>query len=308
MRSLAVQHALTRRVRALARHLPAALEDDVEALHDARVASRRLRELLGVLASSAENEIERSWRRYRSRARRLTRALGAVRELDVTLALFDELAAAHPSVGTAVLAARLAVEEERRSQRAAMLQEVSASGGATLADDVETAAPRLDLGPRSTHISRLRRRLAVRVDNLDGAIDAAGALYAVDRLHTVRIAVKQLRYVLELVNEIARIPVLRLVGRLKRAQDVLGRLHDLDVAAGYVRRSASPSGRGETEQLLRVIDGETRKLHAAYLGLAGSLRDTVTACRGEVDARLGGLLERKRAPRLPRSVESGNID
>jgi CHAD domain-containing protein len=287
MRFLAIQHAISRRVRALARHLPAALENDAEGVHHARVASRRLRELLAVLAASANGDDDRAWRKLRSRVRRLTRALGTARELDVTLGVLDDLARAHAEFEPAIAAARAVAEEERRSQRAAMLEEVSAIGGAALAGDLDAAAARLDLRASAARAECLRRRLAVRVDNLESAIDAGGSLYVAERLHAVRIAVKQLRYVLELVHEIGRVPVLRLIGRLKQAQDVLGRLHDLQVAESYVRRAATTVAiQGGTGPLLRAIDVDTRTLHAAYLGLVSGLRETIVVCRERVDARL----------------------
>src|SRR5439155_14989866 len=56
------------------------------ALHRARVASRRLRELLPVL------QLEHgTGRKLNRRLRRVTNRLGSVRELDVLLMLIDEL-------------------------------------------------------------------------------------------------------------------------------------------------------------------------------------------------------------------------
>src|SRR5206468_680497 len=59
---------------------------DIRMLHAARVASRRLRELVPVLQVDAATS-----RKLSRRLRRMTRRLGTVRELDVLLLLIDEL-------------------------------------------------------------------------------------------------------------------------------------------------------------------------------------------------------------------------
>ena len=47
-------------------------------------------------------------------------------------------------------------------------------------------------------------RVARRATRLNQAVDAAGALYLSERLHAVRIAVKKLRYALELATKLGR--------------------------------------------------------------------------------------------------------
>src|SRR5688500_11662273 len=80
---------LARRARALQRYLPAAIRGDHHGVHQARVATRRLREAVPVLTRGVKGARAG---KARVKIRRLTRALGTVRELDVTLHLIDELA------------------------------------------------------------------------------------------------------------------------------------------------------------------------------------------------------------------------
>src|SRR4029078_2795155 len=80
---------LERRTRALRRQLTAAIAGKDAGVHQARVASRRLREALPVLTEGLQHT--KSGKAER-KIRRLTQALGTVRELDVTLHLIDELA------------------------------------------------------------------------------------------------------------------------------------------------------------------------------------------------------------------------
>ena len=82
---------LLRRARELERHLPLAIEGDDIGVHQARVASRRLREAVPVLAGETKAR-----RKAEQKIRRLTQALGTVRELDVTLHILDEFAQPTP--------------------------------------------------------------------------------------------------------------------------------------------------------------------------------------------------------------------
>src|SRR5258708_17575668 len=77
---------LKRRLDALNRVLKGLEQGDVRALHRARVASRRLRELVPVLQLDGGAS-----RKLARRLRKVTTRLGTVRELDVLLLSIDEL-------------------------------------------------------------------------------------------------------------------------------------------------------------------------------------------------------------------------
>ena len=77
---------LRERVRDVFRRLPRALAGDEDALHDMRVAARRLRVALPLLARKPEG---RRVRRSLKVLRQVTRTAGASRDLDVSVALMD---------------------------------------------------------------------------------------------------------------------------------------------------------------------------------------------------------------------------
>jgi len=303
MRSLAVKRAFARRVRALERELPGALEHDVDALHRSRVASRRLRAILPVLGLGQAVGGDSGAGAAKKRVRRVTRALGSVRELDVAIGILGEVEEAYPDLAEVVAAARAAIEADRQSRREEMTGQLDDIQAETLAGDLATLENLVGYQSAAARSASLRRRLERRVDRLDAAIEAAGALYAFDRLHLVRIAVKQLRYTLELIHEFGGVPTRRPVSTLRRFQDLLGRQHDLEIVAGYVRRLGC-AGKGrfadEVERVLDVLARETRELHAEYLAGVGRLVDVIARCRGEIDQRLA------ESPRERRSAEGSN--
>ncbi|HUF47098.1 MAG TPA: CHAD domain-containing protein, partial [Vicinamibacterales bacterium] len=85
----AVSTRLARRIereaRALRRHLRRARDGDVEGVHQARVASRRLREMLPLAGLAAPDEV----RALTRVVRRVGRLFGPVREIDVSRAIWD---------------------------------------------------------------------------------------------------------------------------------------------------------------------------------------------------------------------------
>ena len=197
--SLTLVRLLERRTRALKRQLAAAIVGHDTGVHQARVASRRLREALPVLT---EGLLHTKAGKANRKIRRLTQALGTVRELDVTLHLIDELAD-RPTVPRGALAeVRAQVIEEREQRRAVMLDRLEHIDSAKLGRRLEAVRQAL-LSPTPGHAwrSALAGRIASRARRLERAIEDAGQIYEPERLHQVRIAAKKLRYALEIADE-----------------------------------------------------------------------------------------------------------
>jgi CHAD domain-containing protein len=264
------------RIAAFAREL-SGLEDNLGARHRGRVASRRLRELLPVLGMAPHTS-----RKLGRHLRRVTRRLGTVRELDVLLLLLEEfqstgrysrvaLKQVSEALGRARdaackrLAAKLPIAKmERlanRLQRAADLLR---------SDAVTVGLPGAN-GETRAWLWALDARLARRATSVRAAIYSAGGLYAPQRLHDIRIAVKKLRYAAELSTEARRRRPAADIATLKRAQDLLGRLHDLEALLAWVRdsqASLSPPDLTAWRQLgalVHAVENECRLLHARYV-------------------------------------------
>src|SRR6476619_6475846 len=79
-------NAFLKRVRAFARGVTRIHDGDDEVLHRTRVSSRRLREWLPLLGLEPGSS-----RKLSRRLRRVTRRLGVLRELDVSVRLVEEL-------------------------------------------------------------------------------------------------------------------------------------------------------------------------------------------------------------------------
>ncbi len=278
-----LQVAFDRRLRALGAGLSARLDEDAEALHRVRVASRRLRAALPLLkpGTGGAAGTRRALANANKEIRRLTEALGRVRELDVALALVRDLTARRPDLTAGTQAMRAAIERERATHLAALRDRVSAGRLRKVSRLLADAAARSDQAGTSRRVVPGIDRLA---DRLAEAVERAGVLYAIDRLHEVRIAAKKLRYALELEGEIAGRSMNRWLSTVKRVQDILGRLHDLEVLAAHASAIAgAPNTPGEIRPAARaiidVLEQEIHERHAAYLGSRDALRRIIRAVR-----------------------------
>jgi CHAD domain-containing protein len=281
---------LERRTRALRRQLAAAIAGKDVGVHQARVASRRLREALPVLTEGlAHSKSGKAQRKIR----RLTQALGTVRELDVTLHVIDELAE-RPSVPRAALAeVRALVIEDRERRRKVMLHRLGSVDGGKLAARLGAVREAL-LHPTPGHNWRaaLALRVATRARRLDKAIEEAGQIYGPEALHQVRICAKKLRYALEIADESGAAPCVETLRVIKRVQETLGRLHDLQIVQHHVAAvGAAPRGRRTTPDaglavLSRLIEDECRHLHGRYVGQLPQLHESVEAARRDIPLRL----------------------
>lgn len=111
-------------------------------------------------------------------------------------------------------------------------------------------ARRIKVDPDSPFEAAIRKTLSVRLDEMDGFADDAQDPAAVAALHDLRIALKRVRYVLEVAQ-----PVLpgaaRSVKAAKQAQDLLGEVHDCDellpLVAEHVERLRAEDARAAGE-------------------------------------------------------------
>jgi CHAD domain-containing protein len=291
MSALQPRHEILRtRIEQFTRTLHGVSDGDTRAIHRMRIATRRLRELLPVLPGGGEEASK-----INRRLRRITRQFGPLRELDVTAQLIDELRKSHRThragldrLARQVADDRAAMRERVVTKRASEERSRIARRLAALGDAVERRE-RSEVGESREHARAWRwavqARVVRRADRLRLAIDAAGAVYLPERLHIVRIAVKKLRYTLELLEELGGASAADLRA-LKEKQDVLGRMHDLQglMARARTLEASGTDGPIDGESLDALVDmleDQCRRLHARYVGD----RQTLAALAARLGAR-----------------------
>ncbi|MBI5108655.1 MAG: CHAD domain-containing protein [Rhodocyclales bacterium] len=243
-------------------HHGALRTEDVEYIHQMRVATRRLRAALRLFAPALPQELRDGLRQPMAT---LTRQLGQARDLDVLLGeIVDPVQNAMPEEPRlAALASN--ITELRYGVRAEVLAALAApTYGRMLLGAVEAlhplTPPRLttaSLGEfaaaRLRHLCRRLRRLATAASTSDPA-----------SLHLLRIGIKRLRYALEFFATPATDRTLhRLQSRLAVAQDTLGRLNDL--ANAGVRLSDCAGNDPGLREAVALIGGWHGARHARLL-------------------------------------------
>lgn len=298
---------LARRTRALQRYLPAAIRGDHHGVHQARVATRRLREAVPVLTAGVKAGGKTA--RAKRKIRRLTRALGTVRELDVTMHILDELARRPEIPRNALEDVRGHVIGERDERRKVMLERLEGVNSQKLSRRLHAVVAALAEGDANAWRLTLSARILKRAKRFSTAVHEAGHIYAPERLHQVRISAKKLRYALELAADGGVAAAQPLVSELKRTQDTLGRLHDLQVLQHHVAevQTAPPIRRtgadGGLDAIARALEAECRHLHGKYLATYPRLLEASEQCNLVVAPQLARAAQR-RQPALKMGLPS----
>jgi CHAD domain-containing protein len=263
-RTLPLVRLLRRRALALRRHLSAALAGKDAGVHQARVASRRLREALPVLTEGLHHTKAPKAQR---KIRRLTQALGTVRELDVTLHLIDELADRPGIPRPALTEVRAQVIEAREKRRAVMLERMSKVNvaklhrrltevGHALANPAPGHNWRAALATRTSRARKLEKGSRSRAD-----LRRRGAARRADRRQEAALLARDR-------GESGAAPCDDAVRTIKRVQDILGRLHDPQVLQHHVADvGATPrSRRGTPDAALATLRASSRTSAAVVHG------------------------------------------
>jgi CHAD domain-containing protein len=249
------------------KHLPKALAGHEEAVHQMRVAGRRLRVALPLLAPKPEG---RRVRRALTILRDLTRAAGSGRDLDVSVELLEEHLKSRDTLSAEQAVVRRRLREARRRSRGRMAEALL---------DVEIARLRQDLrailkrGSEDvfTVLSRLREtRDALGSTVLEG-LDTLGNRFLPDELHRARRQARRLRYAAE-VNDLLRGQESAAPDLFKALQDRIGLIHDHHVLGSWLAKMAARAqGRGqaalagEAGSLAEWFDEQSRAHHRSLL-------------------------------------------
>ncbi len=215
---------------------------DLEALHDMRVWSRRLREALEIFGFCFPQKV---YDKIYQRVRQVTKALGAAREADVAVEFFTNIHAQ-----TQDLIERFALEDllmrltkDQQRERARMQDRLDRKAKVSaLPEEMTAVFQRLSAQPVSrqrgprTAIRLARNLLSQRLNTVFAVRRALTGEDDVNGLHNLRIAVKKLRYALEVLEFAAGENAAGYLRFFKKLQTALGELHDRDVFIATVKQ------------------------------------------------------------------------
>jgi CHAD domain-containing protein len=247
--------------------------EDNEAIHDMRVASRRLRSALDIFGDYYQ-KVTLKW--YRKELRRIARALGEVRDLDVMRSKAKDHA-------------ETLREEERQGlqpllddwqvqldeARTDLLHELDSRRYARFLNEFarfvltpDQDAISLDDDDPSPHlVQHVAPHLIYERFTTVRAYERILNHPSLDTLHALRIDAKRLRYILEAFEEVLGSQAKAVIGALKALQDHLGDLQDARVASSIMYDFVQDAGEDEPMPVvlryLAVREQEKQQLLAA---------------------------------------------
>jgi len=279
--SILLHRALESRVGTLMNNLSVVQwQEQPEALHEIRVASRRVRAVLDLV----DPELYPGYRRQGRKLKSLTRALGRSREMDVHIGILEDLAKQTPGLAAPAMEHALeAIERHRRKAKDAMARDLARLSLKHL--------PHLLVVPSMPDPFRAGDLAAAVWGCLEPSLDHAFApAELLDQedpraLHLLRIRIKRLRYALEVLAGAFPQPPETQLSLLKRLQTALGEHHDratLQAQLEQLQRGLEARQRpvlaGGTRGILAQLDEERLIAFEQFRALAiGTSREQFAA-------------------------------
>ena len=232
--------------------------DDIETVHEFRLALRRLRALLHLIKPLLPNEEYTSWQ---TRLTAWSYKLGHVRDLDVFSLIWGEITLALtkiPSHAASKPALTALVTDKCQSARASLYTEVAA-GQCTpvllgLWAFIENCPTQAAIEPQITckkfvleRLTHWLARFLKQGDELD--------INDLSAAHDLRIASKRLRYTLESLAPILPDNTRLLTKRLEQLQDLLGRIQDITFTPPLLQELVKASASRLTHHDAGLITG-----------------------------------------------------
>jgi CHAD domain-containing protein len=244
---------------------------DPEDIHDLRVACRRLREGMSLFAPCY---CGKGFGILGKKLKQVTRLLGDMRNTDEAILFFTELARELGEPCCSSLEQQVARFRENRKRGLKRLKtglrEILPKDGIDLFRK-EINSPIL-FTPSENNVDLLAPLSGFAGCSLDGRLSevlellpAANQPGAIEAQHLLRIAVKHFRYRMELLAFLVGPAYDELHGAVKAYQDVLGKMHDLDVFAGIVREAAFAPPTAKT--ILDAITAKRQTLFADFCAM-----------------------------------------
>lgn len=213
--------------------------NNMDDIHDLRVASRRIRTILDVFSDQLPNKKVKNWEKE---IRTITRSFGQVRDLDVQINLINNVfkSTEDPRLRSGLRRVRLRLKQKRQQKQA------DTSGA-------------INLVINSASIAEMEMWIKTVIEKADSEMFFSAELFQVgykkiqsrldeflfyevfifnpnriSELHQMRIKAKRLRYALEVFSELYQLETDFALDITRQVQEYLGNIHDCDVWISFL--------------------------------------------------------------------------
>jgi len=238
------------------------LGEDIEDVHQCRVATRRLRADLRTFEGVLDPEPVLA---VVERLQVLGAALGEVRDADVLELRLRSLGPRLDPADGGELESLIAVlHRERSAAHARLIRRLGGADHGRLIDSLFELMEKPPLRiPDQEAAGAARNLLAERWASLAGAVGALSDRPADGQLHSIRKKAKRCRYAADMATPLLGKRALRLSKGVAEVQDILGEVQDASVATEWLRRSARSGGQGRALVAGQLIGMEASRAEAA---------------------------------------------
>lgn len=239
---------------------------EAEAIHDLRVSSRRLREGITIFAHCFR---KRQLTRLRKELKSLTAMLGTIRNTDEALLFFTPLLEQSAPASGAVSGIVATLQAERVAEERKLKRELKKIDPESLLGRIDAICsnPRIfnpNAGGLFQPISDyLLEAIALREKNMLELYPEALREENVTAQHRLRIAVKRFRYRLEFLAPLATGDYRKVYTAIKEYQEILGKLHDLDVFSTLTGETTNDQP--DRPLVKKIITDRRHKLFTQFL-------------------------------------------
>ncbi len=281
---------------------------DIEYIHRMRVASRRLRSALAIFEDCFSRK---DFKRYSRDVRDVTRSLGAARDLDVQLAVLENVSPAYsnPKFAPGLRRLELRLKQQRSDAQKDVITAIQTlQADDTLVNLAKWAAALRELSEGVYLFSPALYELAFSGINARLKELLAHAAYIQDErnvteLHNMRISAKRLRYTMEAFADLYGASLKPFINQTRKFQDMLGDIHDADVWIEMIPRFIQEEGErisiyfGNSRPLKRLLPGlEAFRVNRIEKRKADYLRFLAIWAKGEEEHLWEELLKLINAP------------
>lgn len=232
-------------------------EQTAGTVHDVRVSLRRCRSVAAVME---EVDPHPDWQEMRKAARKLFRALGELRDAHVMTDWLNQLQPETDALKSKLLVVLADAEKSAREKALRQAQRFDVKEWKTLSRSLSTRVRRVPLDGDAAHCLALERLEEARELHRRAMRTESSKPW-----HGLRIGVKRFRYTAE-----SLLPTVHdeWAESLKRVQDVLGNIHDLDVLTEMVKKARAEQDPQAHDNWNTRIENERNKNQETYRQLA----------------------------------------
>lgn len=207
---------------------------DPECVHRMRVASRRLRTALSIFDDSLPSKKSE---KFRKKIRGLAAILGEARDADVKMVFLKGqlLVPKKKKYADGIRRIILRTEQKRKKLQPILIKELEKALEGGFFSDMEKAFSCSFKKTKRGHSvrSRFAEETAWRLEEVLGYEDIIKSPENIEELHDLRIAIKHLRYCLEIFDRTVD-GIGEYVNAAKYLQEIIGEIHDCDMWLDFI--------------------------------------------------------------------------